>query len=637
MPYRNPSYFSGPEVLAFFQEELERTAGLPGLAVAGPALWPRFAGYFQGLTRLPRRLRRALQRRWRRSLGGIALLCALGQAPALAATIAVDGATCTLIDAITAANSDAPTGGCRAGSGADILVLSSQSTHTLVTVNNSTNGPTGLPVITSELTIEGNDSAITRDSALEFRILAVGATGNLTLKDTVVSGGAVTEGRGEGGGIDNAGIVTLSNVQVERNTAFIGGGIDNSGSLTFDCCAILSNTATGAAGIRNFYLGTMVLTNVAIEGNAGRYGTGGAVNYGTLTLSASTVSGNTGADVGGIGNVGSLTVSNSTVYGNTGTGVQNSAYLTLTNSTISGNTVGDRGGGVYNRGTATLTNSTVSRNASGRLGGGLFNTGDLTLIQSLLSGNTAPVIGPEAYSVGSQSGGTVVVTDGFNLFGHDGSSGVAGFTLGVTDLLPTVPLSAILDPTLGYNGGPSGLRTHTLVFGSPAVDAVPGAACATGTDQRGVPRPQDADGDTLADCDIGAVERGVIPVQAALTSTTLDCRSAACRVSVRCNLQETQCINPIDVTVRTPAVRANNGTPVKASKAIRFATGTTNIPSGGTQEMSLKLTKSGRQLVRTTTKKRLKGVLAIKEIAATVTNTPVTISNAQVTLRLRRR
>lgn len=141
----------------------------------------------------------------------------------------------------------------------------------------------------------------------------------------------------------------------------------------------------------------------------------------------------------------------------------------------------------------------------------------------------------------------------------------------------------------------------------------------------------------MADCDIGAVERGVIPVQAALTSTTLDCRSAACRVSVRCNLQETQCINPIDVTVRTPAVRANNGTPVKASKAIRFATGTTNIPSGGTQEMSLKLTKSGRQLVRTTTKKRLKGVLAIKEIAATVTNTPVTISNAQVTLRLRRR
>ena len=131
----NPSPQSDPEVLTRFQEELARAAALPGLAAAGPALWPRFAGYYQGLTRLPRRLRRALQRRWRRSLGGLALLCALGQAPALAATIAVDGTACTLIDAITAANSDAPAGGCTAGSGADTLVLPAGSTHTLTAVN----------------------------------------------------------------------------------------------------------------------------------------------------------------------------------------------------------------------------------------------------------------------------------------------------------------------------------------------------------------------------------------------------------------------------------------------------------------------------------------------------------------------
>jgi parallel beta helix pectate lyase-like protein len=522
MPYCNSLSPSGPEVLALLQEELERTAALPGFAVAGRALWSRFARYFQGLTRLPRRLRRALQRRWRRSLGGIALLCALGQAPALAATIGVGGG-CTLVGAITAANTDTVTGGCSAGSGADILILPSESTQTLTAVNNNTNGPTGLPVITSELTIEGNGSTITRDSALEFRILAVGATGNLTLKDTVVSGGAATEGRGEGG-IDNAGILALSDVQVERNTAYFGGGIDNSGSLTFNCCAILSNTAASAAGIRNFYFGTMALTNVDIEGNAARYGSGGAENDGTLTLSASTVSGNTGS-TGGISNGGTLTLSDCTVEGNTadgsGGGVKNASSLTLTNSTISGNTAADRGGGVYNRETLTLTNSTVSRNASGRLGGGLFNQRELTLVQTLISGNTALVNGPEAYSVGSQSGGTVVTADGFNVFGHDGSSGVLGFTLGATDLVPGVPLSAILDPTLGYNGGPSGVRSHTLVFGTPAVDAVPWAACATVADQRGAPRPQDGDGDNVADCDIGAIERGLIAVQAAITSTTL--------------------------------------------------------------------------------------------------------------------
>ena len=249
-------------------------------------------------------------------------------------------------------------------------------------------------------------------------------------------------------------------------------------------------------------------------------------------------------------------MSDSTVEGNTadgsGGGVNSASALILSNSTISGNTAADRGGGVYNRETLTFTNSTISRNASGRLGGGLFNQGELTLVQTLISGNTAPVNGPEAYSVGSQSGGTVVAANGFNVFGHDGSSGVLGFTLGATDRVPAVPLSAILDPTLGYNGGPSGVRTHTLVFGSPAVDAVPGAACATAADQRRAPRPQDGDGDNMADCDIGAVERGLIAVQAAITSTTLDCRSAACRVPVACNLTEAQCTNEVEVTVRRP-------------------------------------------------------------------------------------
>ena len=155
---------ANPQVLGFFQQELARSAAPPGLAAAGPALWPRFAGYYQGLTRLPRRLRRALQRRWRRSLGGIALLCALGQAPALAATISVGGG-CTLIDAITAANNDAPTGGCAAGSGADTIALTPGSTHTLTDVNDFTYF-TGLPVISSEITIDGGfpRSTIARDN-----------------------------------------------------------------------------------------------------------------------------------------------------------------------------------------------------------------------------------------------------------------------------------------------------------------------------------------------------------------------------------------------------------------------------------------------------------------------------------------
>ncbi|MGQ0591408.1 MAG: hypothetical protein ACT4QB_01835 [Gammaproteobacteria bacterium] len=149
MPNPNASSPADPQVLTLFQEELARAA-LPGLAAPALALWPRFAAYYQGLARLPRRARRALQRRWRRSLGGLALLCALGQAPALAATINVGG-DCTLVDAITAANNDAPAGACAAGSGADTITLPSGSTQTLSAVNNNTDGPNGLPVITSAI------------------------------------------------------------------------------------------------------------------------------------------------------------------------------------------------------------------------------------------------------------------------------------------------------------------------------------------------------------------------------------------------------------------------------------------------------------------------------------------------------
>src|SRR5215213_5215380 len=120
-------------------------------------LLPRFAEHYQQLNGLRRRVRRGLQRQWKRSLAGVALLLALGQAPALAATINVSG-TCTLVRAINAANKDTTAGGrCTKGSGADTIVLPWGSTQTLTTVNNiDPYGPTGRPVIRSVITIAGN-------------------------------------------------------------------------------------------------------------------------------------------------------------------------------------------------------------------------------------------------------------------------------------------------------------------------------------------------------------------------------------------------------------------------------------------------------------------------------------------------
>jgi hypothetical protein len=85
-------------------------------------LFPHFAVYYTQLQALPRRVRRALYRQLGLPLATLALWLALGLLPVQAATIAVGGA-CTLVDVITAANTDTATGGCAAGSGADTIVL----------------------------------------------------------------------------------------------------------------------------------------------------------------------------------------------------------------------------------------------------------------------------------------------------------------------------------------------------------------------------------------------------------------------------------------------------------------------------------------------------------------------------------
>jgi hypothetical protein len=92
-----------------------------------------------------------------------------------------------------------------------------------------------------------------------------------------------------------------------------------------------------------------------------------------------------------------------------------------------------------------------------------------------------------------------VISAGFNLI-FDSSACVLSSN-SPTDLLDTDPL---LGP-LAYNGGST--RTHRLLAGSPAIDAVGPSSCTTASgdvvafDQRGVPRPQGAA------CDIGAFER----------------------------------------------------------------------------------------------------------------------------------
>jgi hypothetical protein len=501
---------------------------LPELVRRRAELLPRFAAYYTQLRALPRRMRRALQRQWRLPLAGVALLLALGQSPGLAATIPV-GDVCTLIDAITAANTDTATGGCPAGSGADTVVLPMSGAQTLNEVNNDTYGPTGLPVISSVITIAGQGSTIARDNgAPYFRIVAVNSTGDLTLQETTISGGIAPAPYyvppHNGGGVANyGGTLTVLNSTISGNAAAV-------------YCTAFCYSGSGG-GVANLG-GTLIVTNSTIAGNSALFSGGGVANLG-----------------------GTLIVTNSTISGNGDGGVRNYGTGTVTNSTISGN-VGNFGGGVLNNGTLTVLNSTITGNRvfgySGDAGcrpgygGGVLNSfgGTLTLVRTLVSGNTAfrcgPFIGPLGLGpeIFNNVYNATVFADSHNLFGVNGTTGVEGFSPGATDIVPSagVLLPHILRPRLAANGGPT--QTHALVPGSPAIDAG-GAVCldATGapllTDQRGQPRLVDGDENGTAACDIGAFEftplvGATIPVTAhctlvdAITAANTDTATGGC-------------------------------------------------------------------------------------------------------------
>jgi len=384
-------------------EHAAEDAGLPlPILPQTDDLFRRFADHYLPLRALPRRARRALERRWARSVGTLALLLALGQAPAWAATIPVDGIGCTLVEAITAANSDSPVGGCTAGSGADTIVLPAGSTHTLISrLPDTTDGDdryfrrlgyAGLPLVTSPITIEGNGSTVRRENGApdDFRVFTVGRPpGQLTLRNTTVSGGRLQGISGfdpdvQGGGLlVYEGVAVLENSTVTGNTAGVGGGISSRGGALFlTDSTISSNTAYA----------------VLFGGAGGLSSDASLDSYAYLRMHNSTISGNyTRDDGGGLTTRGSSTalITNSVIVENyarescggmaTGSDVSFAAStVTVTNSTIAGNTAAgagasfrSAGGGLCNyHSPLTIVNTTVSHNVVSGLspsGGGINN------------------------------------------------------------------------------------------------------------------------------------------------------------------------------------------------------------------------------------------------------------------------
>jgi parallel beta-helix repeat protein len=290
------------------------------------------------------------------------------------------------------------------------------------------------------------------------RVFVVVEGTTVVLRDLTIQHGNRKEGgdswagdENGAGGILNYGHLTLERCVVRDNWARHGGGILNRGALRAVDCTFTGNIAHGA------------------RMPAMSCGAGGAIkhNGSTMELVNCTVSGNTAdSNAGGIH-------------------VACDSRAVLTNCTISGNT-SEGGGAITVKGQLELIHCTVTDNtaASADNGGGIYVRGILSYTNTLIAGNhPGGDCTAERNLGGSQPGGTIGTNVG-NLVGDGGCE---------SEYSGDSQMDALTD-----NGGDT--LTHSLLPGSPAVDAIPADDCLVDTDQRGQQRPQ---GEA---CDIGAFE-----------------------------------------------------------------------------------------------------------------------------------
>jgi hypothetical protein len=387
----------------------------------------------------------------RMAMGTGAAVLGLTIAPAVAANAAPpssvvpcsSGAT-GLIAAVNAANA-------RGGA----VNLAAGCTYSLPTTPD--NGENGLPVIVTNVAVNGNGATISGSGAV--RIFEVdGPGGNLSLQNVTLTGGFSPD---FGGAIANlGGTVTLNHSQVSDNTAVqAGGGIASAtfdpssvARLTLNNSAVTGNSQTlsaedngvGGGGIVNI-LGTATLNSSTVNSNTAQGFVGGGIANGDymnfsgttslLTLNNSQVDGNTAPNAGGGGIqnlLGSVTLNSSQVNTNTslnGGGISSgngnggippgTGQLALNKSEVDGNTATApapsgpgsgppiAAGGIANGGNAVINNSDIDNNtASHTSGAGIVNHGSLTLNKSEVNGNTAAGSGPFA------SGGGIINAQG---------------------------------------------------------------------------------------------------------------------------------------------------------------------------------------------------------------------------------
>lgn len=279
--------------------------------------------------------------------------------------------------------------------------------------------------------------------------------------------------------IATEGMANISGLTVEQGTASSGGGIYNQGVLTLSNSKVSGNTASNGWGA-GFLTGTGSETDVVdstFTGNVASVDGGGIFNYGTLTVSGSTFSGNhaVNGDGGGIYNFYQETAG-------------------VSDSTFSGNSAGFNGGGIVNEGGAmTVTSSTLSGNSAGTSGSDIA-VGSMTTVQATILA--------DGQMTTDCSGD--ITDNGYNL----DDDNTCGFSSANHDLPATNPELE----NLANNGGLT--ETQLPALGSPVIGVIPTGT--TSNDTQLCPRADQRGVESYGACSIGAVEGGFL-----ITTTSL--------------------------------------------------------------------------------------------------------------------
>jgi Ca2+-binding RTX toxin-like protein len=399
---------------------------------------------------------------------------------------ALEGQTLTLTQGQLTVGADLAIDGDRDGDGSGVTIDGNERSRVLAIDG-------GAEVALTDLGITGGYAGAEEDGGG----ILLGAGGGLTLTGCTVSGNRAGYSFyyvGNGGGIfaSTGSRVTIEDSTLEGNEASGNGGGIGTGTgviLAVSDSRLLDNLGANGGAVALSEGGSLALARSEVAGNLGATyhgGSGGGlyVDRGSVVVTASTLSGNTGYYSGG-----AIEAREST--------------LLLAQATICGNVASSRifpglGGAVRGiNSTIELISSTVTGNFGeggidsapnySGVGGLALTYGTLSLANSIVAGN----FGADADNVvtATDLDGRIGRSNGHNIFGSAVLGDVAGDLEGIDPAL----LFAAIDPLTGggvlaLNGGPTPTVALRDAMNNPALSGAEPMAAGE-TDQRGFARP----------------------------------------------------------------------------------------------------------------------------------------------------